>query len=187
MRTVTLHQASDVLAADPDQADRLLALERVELFNPFERHERELLARGMRRLRFAAGESIIKQGEAGDSLYLIAEGDVLVSLGARGVDQSVTTLRPGDFFGEMSLMTGEPRTANCSARTDVICYLLDHATFQQIVTMRPEIADQMSALLARRQAHLDRKGGELTVRAAQHSSEMRSKLLARIKKFFELD
>lgn len=169
----------------PDAEERLGALARVDLFQTLERTEIELLARGMRRDHFAAGEQIIRQGAPGDSLFLIAQGEVLVSLGQDGMNQSVTTLRAGDFFGEMSLMTGEPRSATCTARTDTVCYVVDREAFHHLLTMRPQIAEHMSTVLASRHAALDRKGGELSARAAQ-ATEQKTRLLERIRRFFDL-
>ena len=172
-------------AGDDELAERRAALQGVDLFAPLEGEDLDLLARGMRQVRFAAGESIMRQGEAGDSLFLISRGDVVVSLGASGMNQSVTTLGPGSFFGEMSLVTGEPRAATCAARTDVIGYVIDHATFRQVLTRRPRLAEQLSTLLASRQATLHEKGGELSARAAQ-PAEQGKKLLEKIRTFFNL-
>jgi small-conductance mechanosensitive channel/CRP-like cAMP-binding protein len=188
MRTLHMLNASAAPASHDAVADvdrRLQALERVDLFAGLAPTERELLAQGMRRDHFAAGEQIIRQGAPGDSLFLIAQGEVLVSLGQDGINQSVTTLKAGDFFGEMSLMTGEPRSATCTARVDTICYVIDHATFHRLLTQRPQIAEHMSTLLTARQATLDRKGGELSARAAL-ATDGKVKMLERIRRFFEL-
>jgi CRP-like cAMP-binding protein len=86
---------------------------------------------------------------------------VQVSLGQDDIDSPLATLSAGELVGEMSLMTGEPRKANCRAVTDVLCYEFDHATLQGVLTTRPAIADQMSALLAARQGDLERTGGRV--------------------------
>jgi small-conductance mechanosensitive channel/CRP-like cAMP-binding protein len=180
-----LTQASANGAGDSDVPERVTALKRIDLFAGLESSQLELLAGGVRKVRFAAGEPIIRQGEAGDSLFIIIQGDVLVSLGAGGINQSVTTLKSGDFFGEMSLVTGEPRAATCAARTDVLCYVIDHDAFRTLLQSSPQVAEQLSALLATRQATLEKKGGELSARAAQ-SADHRSRLLAKIRGFFDL-
>jgi small-conductance mechanosensitive channel/CRP-like cAMP-binding protein len=173
------------VATDSDLPERMAALRRLDLFAGLEAADLELLAQGVRKVRFAAGEPIIRQGEAGDSLFIIVQGDVLVSLGQGGINQSVTTLKSGDFFGEMSLVTGEPRSATCAARTDVLCYVIDHAAFKTVLSERPRVAEQLSAILTTRQAALEKKGGELSARAAQ-ANEQRSRLLAKIRSFFDL-
>jgi small-conductance mechanosensitive channel/CRP-like cAMP-binding protein len=172
-------------ATDSDLPERMTALRRIDLFANLEASELELLASGVRKVRFASGEPIIRQGEAGDSLFIIIQGDVLVSLGQGTINQSVTTLRVGDFFGEMSLITGEPRSATCAARTDVLCYVIDHDAFRTLLSQRPQVAEQLSVVLTSRQATLEKKGGELSARAAQ-AADQRSKLLAKIRNFFDL-
>jgi small-conductance mechanosensitive channel/CRP-like cAMP-binding protein len=164
---------------------RTSLLQRIDLFTGMAEADLDLLIKGMRTVTFAAGEQIIRQGEPGDSLFVIVEGDVLVSLGETGRHHSIVTLHRGDFFGEMSLITGEPRNATCSARTDVVCYLIDHAALHSLLEGRPQLADHLSSLLAARQALLERKGGELTARAAQ-ASEGKNRLLAKIRSFFDL-
>jgi len=184
-RNVHVLSSTTAGAMDADTPERVAALRRIDLFAGLEPADLELLARGVRKVRFAAGEPIIRQGESGDSLFIIAQGDVLVSLGQGGINQSVTTLKAGDFFGEMSLVTGEPRSATCTARTDVLCYVIDHDAFKGLLGERPQVAEQLSAILTSRQAALEKKGGELSARAAL-ANEQRSKLLAKIRSFFDL-
>lgn len=187
-RTVHTHQESAEKARNAGLADlqeRADALTRVDLFAALEPADRELLARGMKDVAFGASEIIIRQGEPGDSLFLISRGLVRVSIGQGDLNTSVANLGPGQFFGEMSLMTGEPRSATCIAASDVLCHVIDHAGFQQLLTMRPHVAEQMSSVLAARQAALGRKGDELSARAAQ-TTEVKTKLLAKIRSFFDL-
>ena len=129
---------------------------------------------------------MIRQGTPGDSMFIIARGEVDVSLTQAGMNKVIARLGPGDFVGEMSLMTGEPRAATCLAATDVMSFELDHATFQQLLTTRPALADQMSSLLATRQSHIEKKGDEMSAQAAAHTAEHEGHLLQRIRNFFEL-
>jgi CRP-like cAMP-binding protein len=170
---------------EPERAKRTAMLERLDLFSGLDPGDRDFLAGRMRKVQFAAGEPIIRQGEAGNSLFIIAEGEVVVSIGAAGMDQTITILGAGTFFGEMSLVTGEPRNASCSARSDATCYVIDHQALKPLLTQRPQLAEHLSSLLFSRQATLQRKGGELHARAAQ-AAEERGRLLTRIKTFFDL-
>jgi len=172
--------------APREMAARLAALEQVDLFTSLVPSEREMLASGLRAMPFAAGEPIIRQGTPGDSMFIIARGRIHVSLNQAGMNTLMATLGPGDFVGEMSLMTGEPRTATCLAASDVMTYELDHATFQRLLTTRPAVADHMSSLLAARQLHIEKKGGELNARAAVQTAERKTHLLQKIRSFFEL-
>ena len=95
---------------------RVGALEQVDLFSTLQPAERQVLAAGLHEKRFAMGEAIVTQGQAGDSMYIIAEGRVQVSLGQDNIYSSLASLAAGDILGEMSLMTGEPRTLlSCAA------------------------------------------------------------------------
>jgi len=131
-------------------------------------------------------EVILRQGQAGDSMFIIAEGSVRVSLGQDDINTTLASLAAGDFVGEMSLMTGEPRSASCLAATDVLAYELGHATLQSLLTARPAIADQMSVLLAARQEGLARKGGEISALAASRAPEHRRDLREKFRRFFNL-
>ncbi len=186
-RTIYVRQAGEEKrrnTTDSEVAQRAVALERTELFAPLAATDRDILARAMKEVRFGMGETIIRQSEAGDSMFLIARGEVRVTLGEGALQTAVASLGPGQFFGEMSLITGEPRAATCVAATDVACYVIDHPGFQTLLTMRPHVADQLSATLTARQATLDQKGTELSSRAA-HAADARSKLLERIRSFFD--
>ena len=179
------HEAPLALGSPPFE-ERLSALAKVDLLSTLEPAEREQLARGLHEKRFAAGEAILRQGQPGDSMFIIASGRVQVSLGQSNLNTTLASLVAGDFVGEMSLMTGEPRSATCLAATDVLCYELDHATLQAVLTSRPVIADQMSALLSARQMHLARKGGEISAQAAGRAREHHRALGEKIRRLFNL-
>jgi CRP-like cAMP-binding protein len=102
--------------------------------------------------------------------------------------KSVAKLEGPSFFGEMGLMTGEPRLASVIALTDVECYRLDKAGFEEILHGRPEIADHMSDLLAHRRVELIavREGLDANAKTARQVVERR-KILERIQNFFGLD
>jgi small-conductance mechanosensitive channel/CRP-like cAMP-binding protein len=177
-----------LLAQQAEEAsERLAALARVDLFVPLDEEDRRLLAAGMRRVRFAAGEQIIRQGEAGDSLYVIHSGDIAVHLTLDGVHRQVARLGAGDFFGEMSLVTGEPRQASCTAITDVACYVIDHAVFRRLLDAKPKLAEDLSAVLVARQVTLDGEREGLSAEArTRRAAEAQRNLLARIRGFFLL-
>lgn len=162
-------------------------LDKVDLFATLEPTERAQLAQGLREKRFAAGEAILRQGEAGSSMFIIADGKVQVSLGQDRLNTTLASLSAGDFVGEMSLMTGDPRSATCLAVTDVLAYELDHHTLSAVLASRPTLADQLSAVLAARQIDLARKGGEMSAAlAAAKAQEQRRALGEKIRRLFNL-
>lgn len=165
---------------------RLEALARVEFFAPLDEGDRALLASGLKHQVFAAGEAIIRAGDPGDSLYLIRSGNVSVRIGLNGLEREVASLGAGQFFGEMGLMTGEPRRATVVAKDDVECYVVDRAVFQQILARKQSLVDDVSRLLNERELALRGEREGLTVEATAQSQAQHQALLGRIKNFFGL-
>jgi CRP-like cAMP-binding protein len=99
----------------------------------------------------------------------------------------IATLDAPDFFGEMGLMTGEPRAADVVALTDVDCFRLGKDTFERVVVERPEMANELSETLASRRVNLIavRDGLDPDARLSRHASE-RDRILDGIKGFFGL-
>jgi small-conductance mechanosensitive channel/CRP-like cAMP-binding protein len=188
IRSVHMHAEPEAKPAEADAvAERASTLARTPLFGRLEPRERELLARRLKTQRFAAGESIIRQGDDGSSLYLLRAGQVVVRLAVDDAEREVATLGPGQFFGEMSLMTGEPRKATCAAKGDATCYVMQHAAFRRVLEAKPQIAEQISTVLGQRQMALEGERGHLSAEArARAAAENSSRLLARIRDFFNL-
>ena len=107
--------------ADDAHARRAAALDRVDLFATLDGDLRGRLIDALREESFGAGEDIIRENAPGDSLFLIDHGAIVVRVSLDDVHRDVARLGPGDFFGEMSLMTGEPRHATCRAVVDTTC------------------------------------------------------------------
>ncbi len=170
-------------------ADRAQTLKRVDLFRALTDEERKALAARLSFAPFVQGEAITRQGAEAHWLYLISKGtaEVRVSVDGGGASERVAELHEGDFFGEMGLMTGEPRTATVNALTDVQCYRLDKEAFNETLQRRPEIAEDISHILAIRRVELDAAKEDLTeeskrLRMQYHQGDF----LRRIKDFFTL-
>jgi CRP-like cAMP-binding protein len=98
---------------------------------------------------------VIRQGDEGGSMYILVAGSVDVHVGGdSGVSEYVATLEPGQFFGEMSLLTGEHRTANVIAMTAVECLVVDKASLTELFQRHPELMDDVSEVIAERQTGL---------------------------------
>ena len=151
-------QAREKLHHEREISQRLSALDlaRVELFREMNDGERRVLAERLRYAPFMKGEIITRQGAEAHWLYILTKGsaEAIVSTDA-GVHKTVGVLHAGDFFGEMSLLTGEPRSASLKALEDVECYRLDRQAFDDILHGRPEIAHYLSELLARRKVEIE--------------------------------
>jgi small-conductance mechanosensitive channel/CRP-like cAMP-binding protein len=164
---------------DEDYARRVDALSRVDVFRALDAQKIDRLARRLRQVIFGPGEVILRQGDPGDSLYVVHSGSVAVRVDLPGAPREVATLTAGQFFGEMSLMTGESRAATVVAKTDVECYVVEKDAFQQILQEKPELAGVISDILARRQVNLNGNAvqGVLATETVQ-KNQLRSRIAA---------
>lgn len=167
---------------------RAEALGRVELFHTLTEAERRALAARLLVAPFSAGEAITRQGAEAHWLYIITRGDAEVRISLDGnLSEHVATLHQGDFFGEMGMMTGEPRSATVFALSDVECYRVDKEAFHGILQSRPEIAEDISEVLARRRVELDAAREDLNEEARRtRMREHQGDFLGRIRNFFKL-
>lgn len=168
---------------------RLRALAKVDLFVGLPEDERVKLADALRHAPFARGELMTRQGTNADWLYMIVSGEASARVTAEGgAEKAVARFGPGDFFGEMSMLTGEPRAATVVALSDMECYTLDSAAFHDVVHRRPEIAEQIADILAKRRAENMAARENLSNDAKQRQVQSaRSDLLATIRRFFADD
>jgi small-conductance mechanosensitive channel/CRP-like cAMP-binding protein len=174
---------------DEEIEDRVKTLSRVELFQVLTDEERRQLAAGLSVAPFARGEAITRQGAEAHWLYIMTKGEAEVRVAVDGnLSKKVATLHEGDFFGEMGLMTGEPRAATIVAQTGVECYRLDKESFHEIIKSRPEIAEDLSHVLARRRVELEAVREGLNEEAKrQRLRHAQGDLLKRIRSFFTLE
>src|SRR5262245_26921211 len=100
--------------------------------------------------QFTKNETIVRQGEMGLGLYLIAKGRVKVDREQGGVRLQVAELGPEQFFGEMSLLDNKPRSATVTGLEDSECVLLTRDSFVKLMNKYPEIPIRMARVLAER-------------------------------------
>ena len=136
------------------QSAALLArLAQVELLRSLPPEEMEEVLLCVQPARFAAGNTIFRQGEAGDALYLIVAGKVAVSTNDRVDDAEpalLARLAEGQSFGEMALLTGEPRTATVTALTEVELLKIAREHFDELLDCSPRLRQAVEALNSRR-------------------------------------
>jgi small-conductance mechanosensitive channel/CRP-like cAMP-binding protein len=169
---------------------RIEALRGLELFAPLTEEERHELAGRLRSAPFVRGETIMRQGTRGDWLYILARGEADVRIVSDDgiASRHVATLQPGEFFGEMGLMTGGERTASVIALSDVGCYRLDKNEFIDILMRRPEIAEEIARILAHRRTELEAVREGLNDEAKrQRELNAQTDLLKRIRRFFSME
>lgn len=147
----------------------------------------ERLASLSKTSHFAAGELILRQGDAGDELFIVRAGEVSVIVGrAGGSTAEVARLGPGRFFGEMSLMTGERRTATIQAMDDCELVKVDKEAFQEILAAAPGLAERITALLVERQMEIDENVSARSQRPRGEAEARSNVLLDRVRRFFSL-
>jgi CRP-like cAMP-binding protein len=105
----------------------------------------------LRPVRYQKGETIFLTGDPGSGLYLIESGRVKIALtSAEGKEVILTLLGPADFFGDLALLDGEPRSADAVALDDCRAWLLHRDDFLHFVDTRPGVARKLLAVLSRR-------------------------------------
>jgi small-conductance mechanosensitive channel len=171
-----------------ERQSRLAALARVEFFDHLAPGDRDRLADGLHYAPFAAGEVLTRQGAQAHWLYLVLRGEARVLVrGDEGGEREVARLGPGQFFGEMSLMTGAPRRATVVAVSDVVCYRLDKDVFQAVIRERPELAGRVAEILARRSVDLEAARHDVDEESRHRRvAEAADDLLGRMRRFFGL-
>lgn len=161
----------------------------VELFSGLSEEALKMLA-GVAKLEYYdAGERLVTEGETGDSLFVIQRGSVMISKAGTAIGTTavaLATLVEGDYFGEMSLLTGTPRSASVVAEGPVEVFVLDRHAVAPVLEKDPAIAEILSKRLAERlaatQARFEDREEELK-RRIDHAPDS---LLVRIRTFFKL-
>jgi CRP/FNR family cyclic AMP-dependent transcriptional regulator len=127
--------------------------DKIRLFREQGLSRRELmtLATFSREKRFNAGASLFQEGDEGNEMYIILEGRVMISKFIPGAgEEALAILERGDFFGEMSLIDGEPRSADARAHAGPLTVLaLDQGTVREVLAMDPHAALEFLQLLCR--------------------------------------
>lgn len=143
------------------EEDRLIALSQVGVLGALTDDELRSLAAAVKVCRVAAGDDVVRQGDAGRSMFVVAAGvlEVLQAGGASaggasaggasaGAAQRVAVLSPGQFFGEMSLLTEAPRTATVRALGPALLYEVPPGRMEALLQARPALADALGAVVA---------------------------------------
>jgi small-conductance mechanosensitive channel/CRP-like cAMP-binding protein len=196
LRLAAPAHAVTVTEDTPEQRDRqaekahqrrIAALKAVDIFRALDDVEVNELAESLQYSPYAPGEVVTREGDISDSLYLIMHGTASVTLAQDGLERHVAELHPGTVFGEMGLLTGEPRSATVAAVTELECWRLDRASFEGVIRRRPEIATELSRILADRKLGLDAARHDLARdRERKALSSTQHDLLKRITRYLGL-
>ena len=163
----------------PRAEEILQRLSGIDILSPLSPAAHEAIAAAARVYAYSKGETIIRHGAAGDSMFIVHAGEVSVRIADDGPPHEVARLAAGDVFGEMALLTGETRTADVIALTDVTAVEITKDALQPVLHDHPELAAAVSAKVMERQGTLD------TLRAGAREDEQRT-ILSRIRAYFGL-
>ncbi|HYI82278.1 MAG TPA: mechanosensitive ion channel family protein, partial [Acetobacteraceae bacterium] len=169
----------------PARPRRAALLGRIELFRGFPADERAAIEELMRERVLGRGSSVVRQGEPGYSVFIVAEGALDVVREQDGAETPLRRLVPGDIFGEMSLLTGQPRTATVRAATDAVVFEVAKDHLDPVLRRRPELAEGLAAMVAARQA-ANAERDRTPEGPAPPDLPQGDDLLRRIKAFFHL-
>jgi small-conductance mechanosensitive channel len=158
-------------------AERLSA---VDIFAPLSSEEITMLAQAAVSHVFAPSETVIRAGDPGSSMFVVHKGRVKVQVSENGRSRTVATLNEGDFFGEMALFTGEPRTANVLALEETEVLEIGHAAMKRVFDTNPDLVESLSFIMA------ERRQGLATRSDSPAEISDSSGILSAIKRFFGL-
>lgn len=165
-------------APDPSQPEgRLRLLGAVELLAVLDEAERRTLAEGVRLRPLAAGDVVVREGEAGDSMFVVAAGTLEVLQGGARIG----AMGPGTVFGEMSMLTGAPRSAGVAALVPSLLFEVPRAAIGPLVAQRPALAQALSQVV---EAHRRDDAARAGAAAGTADAPAAESLADRILRFF---
>jgi len=162
-------------------------LQKISLFDPLLDEEAQQLTEFIEASDYKSNTNIINANEDGDSMYIIIEGIVDVFLVNENKESKVARLGPGQVFGEMSLLTGEPRSATVRTISDVRVLEIKKENLETILKNRPSLAQILSDIVVERKQYNVKHINDLPAKKHQLQEEERHQLFLRIKDFFKLN
>ncbi len=179
-RTLFVERQRGAAARDGDGSAIAERLSAVDIFAPLSSDEITMLAQAAVSHVFAPSETVIRAGDPGSSMFVVHKGRVRVQVSENGRSRTVATLNEGDFFGEMALFTGEPRTANVLALEETEVLEIGHAAMKRVFDTNPDLVESLSFIMAERRQGLTSQS-DSPVATADSSG-----ILSAIKRFFGL-
>ncbi len=175
-------------AAEDGQKEARQILRDDPIFECLSDEQLESLVKESRLNHFGRGEQVIEEGDEGDSMFILLRGTASVSISKNGASIQVASLREGDCFGEMSLLTGERRTATVRAEADCKVIEISKPAMAAVLRDAPECVTQLSDLLATRKMETEGLLKNLAQDGEEASKvrEYRATFLSRLRAVFEL-
>jgi small-conductance mechanosensitive channel len=157
-------------------------LSAVDIFAPLSVEEISRLSASSMSHVFAPGETVIRAGDEGSSMFVVHNGRVQVQILDNGKPRTVAVLNEGDFFGEMALFTGEPRTANVVASEETEVLEIGKQAMKQLFETNPDLVESLSHTIAERRTELN-----ATHENPEADEDASAGIIASIKRFFGMN
>jgi small-conductance mechanosensitive channel/CRP-like cAMP-binding protein len=181
---LTIHRSRPGVDASAARAEAAATLRAHPIFGFLSVGQVEALVRKSPVLLFARDERIIEQGAAGESMFLIVRGNVDVQIVHNQTTSVVAALGPGDCIGEMSVLTGDARTATVVARSEVEAVEICRASFASLVRENPDVVTRLTELLTQRQLANEKVAVGTETSAKQAAT--RATIMHKLRSFFQL-
>ena len=178
-RTLLVERRPKAGMRDGEESAIVERLSAVDIFAPLSSEETAMLAQAATSHVFAPGETVIRAGDPGSSMFVVHNGRVSVQVSENGRARTVATLSDGAFFGEMALFTGEPRTASIVAIEETEVLEIGHAAMKRVFDNNPDLVESLSYIIAERRQALT-----ATKQASGSEPDESAGLLSSIKRFF---
>jgi CRP-like cAMP-binding protein len=150
-----------------DNATIRQVLEKLAFYQFLQPSELEKLVGGFEKSDIGKGDTLITQDKTGEIFYILASGTVGVYLKGKLMDKKIATLGADSFFGEMSLISDEPRSATVVCEEDGVVYTLLKKTFREVIMSNPHISEMVRKTASERKA---------STKSIEHSEWMGKKL-----------
>jgi CRP-like cAMP-binding protein len=171
--------------AEAERAGRLKAIRAVDFLATLPAPLLERFATLSHTYLYAPGEVVFRQGESGRELFIVKAGEVAVMVGREGGSTAeVARLHRDACFGELAVMTGEPRSATVVATVDTTLVAIDRDTVHDLIADAPRVAEKLTEVLVARQALLEESLLQRRARDETDTDRQSSDLLQKLRNFF---
>ena len=183
--TRTIHVEPKPVEIAPEEIVNTITdrLSRVSIFEPLSDEEIERLANASTSRVYAPGEAIVRKGQEGNSMCVIIRGKVKVQIPEKTYQKTINTLKENDFFGEMSLLTGEPRTATVIAEEETEILKIDKKGLKPIFEGNPALVESVFEMIEERRQMLTSMREE---EGEESQDDPKKGVMRSIRKFFGL-
>ena len=183
-RIYLLERCQNVRGLGVTRKTECIYLSNIDLFKDFSEEMLQAITSSLHLQKFKPEEVLFSQGDDGESLFILVEGLLEVSMPTEGEKEHLSFLRPGSFLGEMALLTGEKRSADVLSSTESLVGELTKDSIMSLATESPEILNKMTAVVAERRL----KNEEITSQSGNGHDEAiqkaKNNLMARATNFF---